>query len=52
MYDLEKDPSEMKSVYNDPTYTKVQKSTDVNYKLSKAVEYYNKKKYYQAIICN
>ena len=31
------------------SFTKVQKSTDVNYKLSKAVEYYNKKKYYQAI---
>ncbi len=31
------------------SYTRVQKSTDVNYKLSKAIEYYNKKKYYQAI---
>lgn len=31
------------------SFTRVQKSTDVNYKLSKAVEYYNKKKYYQAI---
>lgn len=31
------------------SYTKVQKSTDVNYKYKKAVEYYNKKRYYQAI---
>ncbi len=31
------------------SYTKVQKSTDVNYKLAKAIEYYHKKKYYQAI---
>ncbi len=31
------------------SYTKVQKSTDLNYKLSKAIEYYQKKKFYQAI---
>lgn len=31
------------------SYTKVQKSTDVNYKLGKAIEYYHKKRYYQAI---
>jgi outer membrane protein assembly factor BamD len=31
------------------SYTRVQKSTDINYKLKKAVEYYNKKRYYQAI---
>ena len=27
------------------SFTRVQKSTDINYKLSKAVEYYNKKKF-------
>lgn len=31
------------------SYTRVQKSTDANYKLKKALEYYDKKKYYQAI---
>lgn len=31
------------------SYTKVQKSTDINYKYKKAVEYYQKKKYFQAL---
>ncbi|MDX1283562.1 MAG: sulfatase [Draconibacterium sp.] len=38
MYDLETDPSEMKNIYNDPTYADVQK--ELHAKLTELREYY------------
>ena len=32
MYDLEKDPSELKSVYDDPNYTEVRKELEAELK--------------------
>lgn len=39
MYDLEKDPHEMKNIYNDPAYAEVQK--ELHEKLDETRKYYN-----------